>query len=164
MTPSFKLRVLMALTAALRQITIANGYQFELGDSVYRGRLLLTAKDPVPCLAINEPPTTPEDLFSPEGSALIRNAHMIIIQGFVADDLDNPTDPAYLLLADVQKCLAEELTRDEGFDILGFGPRVTSLRLGSPIVRPPEASVSIHSLFWLPLTLGYVEDLKYPFA
>lgn len=170
MIDPFKLTVLKTLTAALAEITIANGYQHDLTDpatgkiAVYRGRLLLTDAEPVPCLALNEPPQLPDEMFAPEGAPLVRTRHPLIIQGFVTDDQMNPTDPAYRLLADVQKRLSIERTRDEGFDMLGLGARITAFDIGTAVVRPPEATVSIHSLFWLPLTLGYVENLQNPFA
>lgn len=160
----FTLTVLKALTSALEEITTANGYQHDLDGKVFRGRLMFAASDPLPLIAINEPPKMPEDIDPPQGSVKRSVKHELLIQGFVPDDRENPTDPAYRLLADVQKRLAEERGRDGGFNILGLGQRVMSLDIGKGVVRPPEAAVSDTAFFWLPVTLGYAEDLQNPFV
>jgi len=160
----FSLQVLKALTAALEQITPANGYQHDLAGRAYRGRLILTPEDGLPAVAINEPPEVPESVNEPAASARRSTRHPLLIQGFVVDDRQNPTDPGYRLLSDVQKRLMEERTRGDGFDILGFGSRVTALEIGRGVVRPPEAAVSDTAFFWLPVTIGYAEDLLNPFV
>lgn len=163
MADTFKLRVLKALTAALEEITPGNGYVHDLAGKVYRGRLVLTEQDGLPALAVNEPPQSPDEIESPEGSPLHVTKHPLLIQGFVQDDRAHPTDPAYNLLGDVQKRLAAERTRDRGNDVLGFKGKV-SLEIGQAVVRPPDSVVSDNSFFWLPVTLRYVEDLQNPFA
>jgi len=167
----FRLQVLKALTAALEEITIANGYQFDLAGFVYRGRLLLTEADGLPCVTINEPPQMPEQLESPEGGSDSQVKLMVLIQGFVQDVRTNPTDPAYRLLADVQKRLAQARSKaptgrpqSRGFDILGLGERIMSLSVGQGVVRPPDAVVSDNAFFWLPVTLTFVENRDDPFA
>lgn len=163
MADTFKLRVLKALTAALEEITTAGGFQHDLAGKVYRGRLVLTEADGLPALAVNEPPQSPDEIQAPEGSALQVTRHPLLIQGFVKDNRDHPTDPAYNLLGDVQKRLAAERTRARGNDVLGFGGKV-SLEIGQAVVRPPDSIVSDNSFFWLPVTLRYVEDFQNPFA
>jgi len=164
MLDTFKLGVLKTLTASLEQITIANGYQHDMGESVYRGRLLFTQEDSIPAVAINEPPQIPEGMEWPSTSNTGPTTHPLLVQGFVEDDQKNPTDPAYRLLGDVQKRLSYERTREEGFDILGLGKRITALHIGQAVVRPPDAVISGDSFFWLPITLVYAEDLQNPFA
>lgn len=160
----FRLQVLVALTTALTQITPTNGFQHDLTDSVYRGRLLLTEKEGLPALAINEPPSFPEEIESPNGSQKGMTVLPLLIQGFIQDDLDNPTDPAYRLLADVQMRLSQERTRGDGFDILGFGQRIHAMDIGQSVVRPPDAVVSDNSFFWLKLTVTFAENFQNPFA
>lgn len=164
MIDPFKLKVLKALTTVLEGITLANGYQHDLATSVFRGRLVFTQEDNLPIISINEPPKSPEDVESPTGSAAKQTRHSLLIQGFAEDDIKNPSDPAYFLMADVQKCLAQELTREDGYDILGLGMRVQALHIGQGVVRSPDAVVSDTAFFWLPITLEYAEDLKNPFA
>lgn len=165
MTDPFKLKVLKALTSALEEITVANGYQHDLTGRVFRGRLVLTEHDgEPPIVAINEPPKSPEDIESPNASTAHHTVHPLLIQGFVEDDRDNPTDPAYYLMADVMKRLSQERVRDDGYNILGFGARVSALHIGQGVVRSPDAVVSDTAFFWLPVTLEYAENLQNPFA
>jgi len=160
----FPLTVLKALTDALGEIAIADGYQHDLAGKVFRGRLMFGSDDPLPMVAINEPPKAPENLEPPPSTAERVVNHELLLQGFAEDDRQNPTDPAYRLLADVQRRLAIERTRAEGYDILGLGPRITNLGIGKGVVRPPETTVSDTAFFWLPVTISYAEDLKNPFA
>ena len=65
----------------------------------------------------------------------------LLVQGFAQDDILNPSDPAYLLAADVIKALSAEITRDNGRNIFGLGymrPCVKSIKIGSPVCRPPD--------------------------
>jgi len=164
MIDSARLKILKALTSVLEEITVANGYQFDLTNAVFRGRLNLGPDDPVPCLAINEKPVFPDQLEIPRGGTSTLVNLELLVQGFVKDDPRHPTDSAYLLLADVQKRLAEEKRRKEGFDLLRLDKRVTDLKLGQGVVRPPDQVVSDAAYFWLPLTLEFGEKLHDPFA
>lgn len=164
MIDTFRLRVLKALTSALEEITVDNGYQHDLAGRVHRGRLILTEEDEVPCLAINEPPQEPDLNVAPHGGSEVETKLTVLIQGFVDDDRDNPTDPAYHLLGDVQKRLAQERTRTRGYDILGMSHRVMALDMGQGVVRPPDEVVSDTAFFWLPVTLTFGEKLNDPFA
>ncbi|MEP2533553.1 hypothetical protein [Shimia sp.] len=164
MNDPFKLKVLKALTAALEEITTANGYQHDLDGKVFRGRLMFTQDDKLPFVAVNEPPKAPDEIETPNGSAAAKTSHALLIQGFAQDDNLNPTDPAYYLVADVQQRLSEEKVRADGYDILGMGSRISAIHIGQPVVRPPDAAVSDTAFFWLPVTLEYAENLKNPFA
>ncbi|MFU1607318.1 hypothetical protein ACM25O_13115 [Sulfitobacter pontiacus] len=164
MNDTFRLKVLKTLTAALEQVTTANGYQHDLTDKVVRGRVTLTAEDGAPPLvAINEKPVFPENLQAENSGQSITKLELLI-QGFAPDDRKNPTDPAYYLLGDVQKCLALEKSRDDGFDILGLGCSVTAMRIGQGVVRPPDGVVSDTAFFWLPVTLEFAENQSKPIA
>lgn len=180
----FRLRVLKALTAAIKTITPANGYRHDMSDwpehgvtmkRVFRGRQKFGDGDPLPMVSVLEHPRALDALLEPDGGNDSIGAWDILIQGFVKDDPENPTDPAHHLVADVISCLAKEGKRrlpslDGGRgepDILGLGsqePCVTKLAIGKPIARPGEAGVSDQSFFWLTLTLTLAEDVEKPFA
>lgn len=165
MADTFRLTVLKALTAALEEITPANGYEHDLAGKVYRGRMTFTEEDAPPFLSIMEPPQDPDSLAPTTGSAVAETKLPLLIQGFVDDDRDNPTDPAYRLLGEVQKRLAQEKVRGRGFDIFGLEKgRVMGLDLGRGVVRPPDELVSDTAFFWLPVTLTIGENLHDPFA
>jgi hypothetical protein len=158
MSDPFDLQVLKALTASMEQITPANGYRYDMTGSVFRGRMLFTDTDPVPMISINQPPQIPEEVEVPRGSSMSVYTMELIVQGFVDDDYQNPTDPAFLLLDDVRRRLAWERKRDDGFNVLGFGARVM-LAVGQGVVRSPDADVSDRAFFWLPITLEFAEEI-----
>ena len=146
------LTVLKALTVSLEQIATRGGYNYDLLGAVFRGRMIFSEDDPLPMLSISQPPKMPEEIEAPTGEAVTVYRQPFLIQGFVTDDPKNPTDPAYLLLDDVERRLSYERKRDEGYNVLGFGGQVM-LHIGQGVVRSPDAVVSDTAFFWLPITL-----------
>lgn len=170
MADPFRLRVLQALTSALREITLANGYSHDLSTNVFRGRTLYGEGDPLPLVSVLEAPQPPDELLLSADAAVAAGDWRLIVQGFVQDDPENPTDPAYRLEADVRLRLARERKRRvDGFPApLGFpdgeGGAVTALTIGRPVVRPADDEVSSNAFFWIPVTLRLVEDDDAPFS
>jgi hypothetical protein len=174
MADPFRLRVLKALTARLKTITVANGYQHDLADfddagltkqRVFRGRDQFGAGDPQPMLSILEHPRALEGLLGTSGNPSSSGEWELLIQGFAEDDRLNPTDPAHLLAADVVKCLSIEA--QDIYNLLGLGDRqpcVTEIRIGQPVVRPADGEISDVAFFFLSVTLKLVEDRSNPFA
>lgn len=152
------LKVLKAFTASLEGITVADGYGHDMAQKVFRGRMLFTDEDPIPMVSINQMPQIPEEAQVPKGTSVTRIVMPLIVQGFVLDDYQNPTDPAFLLLHDVRRRLAWERKRDEGFNVFGLGPLV-EMRVGQGVVRSPDADVSDRAFFWLPVTLEFAEEI-----
>lgn len=166
-TDPLRLRILKAMTIALKEISTANGYATELAEKVYRGRVLFGENDPLPLLSILEVPIPLEQIEPPADSEFSNGEWELMIQGFVTDDPENPTDPAHHFMADVKKRLAIEKRRalamepEEG--IFGLGNFVTGLKIGAGVVRPPD-EISAVAYFWLTITLKMVEDLADPYA
>lgn len=158
-----RLRIQRALVAALEEITVANGYQHDLTDSVFRGRATYGDSAPLPMVSILEPIDEDEQTPTPQAGPVNKGQWTLLIQGFVQDDFDNPTDPAHNLLADVKKRLIMERIRDQQYDILGLGDYVMDIEIGPGVVRPPD-EVSAKAYFWLRLRLSVVENLENPFA
>lgn len=168
-TDPFRLRVLKGLTACLQQITIANGYKFDLAQNVFRGRTVYGESDPLPLISILEPPLPIDQLRSPEQSTASSGEWDIMIQGFVKDDPENPTDPAHLLMADVRKALAQERKKRARRNmprIFNLDPEskhlVEDVFVGPGVVRPAD-DISAVAYFWLTITLRLVEDLESPY-
>lgn len=176
----FRLRVMKALCASLEQITPTNGYKHDLTGAVFRGRDLFggdpeNGGDPIPMLSILEPPLPIDQITAPPIAQTSMGDWDLLVQGFVFDDLKNPCDPAYVLLADVKKRLAYEKARTiEGSrgssDPFGMGRAgngvcnsVKELVIGPGVVRPPGDGVSDKAYFWLTLTLKITEDIEQPF-
>ena len=131
----FRTRVLTAFTAALEEITPANGYLSDLSDfvhtdgqpmkRVYRGRAYFGDSDPLPMVSVLEP-REEGDPFTVQPVLAIADPFdwRLLVQGFVEDDKTNPTDPAYTLLSDVRRRLAvDALGDDRGHHQAGRGPR-----------------------------------------
>jgi hypothetical protein len=162
-TDPFRLRVLKALTAALGEITVANGYNFDLAGKVFRGRDVFGASDPLPMLSILESMNEKDQSISPQAGTVITGPWELLIQGWSADDEDNPTDPSHFLLADVKKRLVQERSRARGYEILGMGGMITDIKFSTGVVRPAD-EVSSKAYFWLKLELVLVENLADPYA
>lgn len=166
-TDPLRLRILKALTAALQEITVANSYKTDVGNDVHRGRVIFGESDPLPMLSILEVPIPIEQIEPPADSEFSSGGWELMIQGFVEDDRENPTDPAHFAMADVKRRLviekrkAYESRPEDG--ILGFGNYVTGLKIGAGVVRPPD-EISAKAYFWLTIQLDVVEDLSDPYA
>lgn len=170
----FKLRCLYALTDAMKSITVANGYRFDMADfvdaesvtmsRVFRGRPWFGDSDPIPMISILEAGDPFDTLVElPPAAGAAEGDWTLNFQGWVADDKTHPTDLAYLLLADMRKCLAKEAARKAPSgrqpDPLGLGigrNKVVDLRFGSGTVRPAD-DISAKSWLWLPVTLRIME-------
>lgn len=155
----FRLRVLDALTDRLKTITASNGYSHDLSNAVFRGRLVYGDNEPLPMVSILEPPVAP-DTKAPDFSGAAQASWDLLLQGWVEDDHKNPTDPAYVLAADVAALLAAE--RKQRNNILGFGNKVYDLKIGSPVVRPSD-DISAKAYFWIQLRIEMAEDVEKPY-
>lgn len=181
--PPFRLAVLRALCEELKNIKPSAGYIHDLRDftaqgrterRVFRGRTAFGAGDPLPMLSLLEDTRQDQTNNAPTTTAM-RGAveWQLALMGFVDDDMDDPTDSAHFLSAEVMQRLGE--VRGQGPDretgrlgnILGFGsecPCVWEVALGQPVVRPAEVGVSDTAFFFIPITLTLIEDLVDPFA
>lgn len=152
------------MTVALQEITIADGYKHDLNGTgkntkVFRGRAVFGDGDPIPMVSILEPPLPPDRQFAPDGAAETHGLWELIVQGFVQDDKNHPTDPAHLLCADVLRRLALEKQREKT-DMRVFGFKcIKRLVIGPPVVRPPDAVVSSKAYFWVSVSIDIAEDM-----
>lgn len=175
MADPFRLRVLQALTDHLKSITPANGFQSDLSDfiagdglssvRVFRGRDSFGESDELPFVSVLEDFRPDDQKLGGPGTTGGAGEWRLLIQGFVKDDPVHPTDPAYIMAADVIMALAR--LRKDRYDILGLGnatPCVHSVNFKQPVVRPADGEVSSTSFFFITLTLGLVENLENPFA
>lgn len=181
-----RLRTMIALTTLIASVrpedsnSTSTGFNFNLENSVFRGRNAFGDGDPLPMVSILEMPVAADQLDSPPESNASSGPWDLLIQGFVKDDKENPTDEAYRLAADVVRVLAIENSkrnkqrRAAGFAkgsetaILGIltpngEPAISRIRIGSPVCRPPD-EVSSKTYFWLRVSLDMVEDLENPYA
>lgn len=172
----FSLRVLKALCNCFEQITPQNGYSYDLSPytdaagrparRVFRGRAGFGDNDPLPMISILEHPDALAQMLKLEQEHTpAKGDWVLLVQGFVREDPENPTDPAHAFAADAVRALAEA-SRDK-YNLLGLGgqrPCVSDIAWTRPVVRPPDDEISSFAFFYLRLTLTLVEDLKNPFA
>lgn len=164
-TDPFRLAVLKRLTAMLETIGASTGYTVEMEGRVFRGRVMFGDNDPLPMLAIIEPPVPVEQVVAPLESDTSTGNWDLLIQGFMQDDRNNPTDPGHFLAAQVRKIISTHKA-DKSPDAGYFGTsyrvsRVKDIFIGAPIVRPSD-EISAKAYFWLPVTLAVEENLADP--
>ena len=106
-----RLRFLKGLTRVIESVATADGYKTNLANNVIRGRLTFGTKDPLPLVTILEPPLMPLNLPAPYAADAKDLPWDLIVQGFVVDDPEHPTDPAHVLLADVKRAIAIEMRK-----------------------------------------------------
>jgi hypothetical protein len=171
-----RLYALQKLTEQLQTITPANGYTCDLSTSVFRGRAVFGASDPVPMLSILESPKPDDPMYVGYNMEVAATVLPLLLQGWQVDDFDNPTDPLYWLLADVETCLGriialspktgQPLYPDEYMlgMIPGTNERVISELSFTPgIVRPGSDGVSNKAFFWLPVSVSLDYDMTTPY-
>lgn len=176
----FKLQVLRALTAAIKEVTPTNGYVCDLADydpgdgvtmeRVYRGREYFGDEDPLPMVGILEGTNPADEVAEPPYDGEIAEYDWpLLIQGWTRNDPEHPTDQAYLLLADVRQRLNMERRRKKPGDrtsrrILGFDEdKITRLSIGPGVVRPPD-TLSPTAWWWLNVTVRIVDNAAEPYA
>lgn len=172
-----KLQILKFLTGYLQGITVNNGFDHDLAESVYRGKTLFGANDKGPILTILEAPNTDYGIFANEATVR-KNEWIVLVQGWaddarnraggkVVDDDTWQTDKVYNLLGDVEQRLAMLVAVDDRGQpaypgVYRMGGLVTDLKLGLSVVRPPEGGVSSRAFFYLPVRVGLAYDLTNP--
>lgn len=181
MSDPFDLKIQKALAAALKEITPAAGYvsnlaDFDPGDGVltsriYRGRAWFGPNDPETMVSILEGIDPSEEVAEPPIESRSGEYDWpLIVLGFVNDDPNNPTDPAYVLKADVRRRLALEMKRKapnsnqpDPFGLgVGVRNRIVGLRIGPGVVRPAD-DVSPKAWFWLRLIVRRIDNAEYPY-
>lgn len=158
MADSRRLKILKKLTEQLEGITAANGYRTTVA-SVRRGVAVIGTDEKLPCITILEAPRPDGEPFRADAGIRQKDNWLLYVQGFVKDSLDNPTDPAHDLLADIKKRLSINLVMDSSE--YSLGGLAASFRMESGVCAPP-GEVSPTAYCWLRLEVGVAEDLRDP--
>lgn len=162
MITSNRLNILKALTSHLQGITPANGYDYDLSSAIKRGRALFGNDDPIPLVSILESPRSDQWVFAGYDDSERKENWSLLIQGWVADDIDNPTDPAYLLMAAVEHRLSRitATSSTNGYEVYPteylLGRTIGNFRVLPGVVRPPMEQVSSKAFFYLPIQVALV--------
>lgn len=163
MADPLKLQVLKALTTLLEGIQpTAYGTRVmpaNLNGRVFRGRSKFADNDPDLMLSILEAPRGGVS-FEAGANEARRDRWPLLIQGFCPDDTENPSDPVYLLLDDVEKRLDRINATSAGTggpkypEHYMLGNLIVDFQMQMGVVRPPTENVSSKSFFYLPVQVG----------
>lgn len=143
MIDSKRLTILKAITTLLKTVTKVNGYQFDLSNSVWRGITVFGEGHPVPCVSLLESLNPDRDMQQAgvDNGRKQTDKWVLLIQGWVDDDSDNPTDPAHALMADVKKALAQVWDSSSEYYRLGNN-LIATAAMEPGTVRPPDDNSS----------------------
>lgn len=170
MDKPLRLQVLEAMTAWLQGITPANDYEFDLSQSVFRGRKQFGQEMSVPAISILESPRPDIGVYTGVGRETRKEDWLLLIQGWVDDDAVNPTDPAYYLAAAVEHRLAQVVEKKPGNgkpaypEIYRFGELITDMELSPSMCLPPQEQLSARAFFYLPVRVGLALNVGQPYV
>lgn len=122
--------VAQALTDRLAVITVANGYQTDIGLRVFRGRRKLDETH-VPCIVIVEG----DDNITSEQRGRVATAPDYFIEGHSVCDPDNPNDKAHDMIADLKRAIWS--------GDLSFGGLVLELKYKGRAIQSREDGMSM---------------------
>lgn len=166
---SYRLRVLKALSAQLSRITVANGYDYNL--TVARGRTTFgeESMSTLPLVSIIESPQPAVGIDAGDEGNKREESWLLLLQGWVNDDKANPTDPAYQLMAAVEKCLGEVTSVDKhgNPEVPGsfhLGGLIGGLVYGPGLAHPPAKDLSSKAFFYLPVRVAIAYDVRKPYS
>lgn len=168
-----RLLILRRLTALLEEVA----YQDEAGNDVLmlgrvsRGRILLGEESKPPLLSVLEAARPdPHTGYAGDENDAHHDMWPLLVQGIIEDDIDNPTDPAYFMVAAVEAQLSKIIAVDANTGHALFpqhkdlGGLITALEIMPPVVRPPEDKVSSKAFFFLPIRLGVAISSDQPYT
>lgn len=162
--PSKRLSVLIALKELLAGIRKAEGCAFDMSaESVFINRMLfgpeVSNANLGTALSIIEAPRPDFAQFA--GDGLMRDDNWtLMIQGIVHDDKTKDTEyNIYYLEQDVERRLLRTIAERTSGSALHpehfmLGGKISSVEVAPPVIRPPEAQVSSHAFFYLPIRVG----------
>lgn len=144
---------------------------YDLSEAVYRGRTVFGDETPFPFIALLEAPRQLDPNGGGDQSLIQDEDWTILIQGFAEEEEQNPSDPAYDLLAWVQMRMSmmtkepsNGRTGGEYPEVYRMGNLKVEVRYQIPVVRPGKDDVSSNAYFYMPIGVKVVTDLSNPFV
>jgi hypothetical protein len=169
-----RLTVLKRLTAHLEsEVSVENGYQHDLEGAVFRGILDFSDNDELPSVSILEnlnPDRFPRRVGDNDGvdGGVSHEKWILLVQGWAVDDKENPTDPAYPLMADVKKALSlinkgpHPQTGVPGHANYQLGGLIGGIEMEPGTVRPPDSN-STKAYFYMRIIVRMHENPRDPY-
>jgi len=171
MADHLRLQILKALTTHLEGIYPDNDeeYTHDLRGRVFRGRNRFGAQEGrTAMLSLLEAKSVEFGNFADEEKSYRKDTWVILLQGWAEDDAQNPTDPVYALLGDVERRLSDIVAVQEGSNapkwpgVYNLGGLIAGMALSQPIVRPPEDGLSDRAFFYMPVQITLASNIKQP--
>lgn len=166
-----QLRILKALCVHLMGIKPSNGYDVDLSGAdpggfptnVFRGQAKFGSDQPTPFVSVLES-LRPDPRPKPSGLGKVHRIDdwELLVQGWVDESRQYPTDDLYKLKAQVEKRLAE--VQFPGQSVYRLGGLINDLQIGPGVVRAATPQVGGAESFYLPLIVTYVINVADPFA
>lgn len=132
--------IALHISALLSSITVANGFETDIGTRVFRGKLS-KVEDDVPCAVLIEAEDhVPDD----SGPTEIIVDQDFVIGGYVFCDPDNPNDAAHAVIRDIKRAVFPGEDRDRSWNRLvkrvsykgrDIGPRTDGVNIVFAVVR-----------------------------
>ena len=170
MAISRRYAVIKAIADHLKTVTVANGFTYDLSNSVYIGRRVFGDTEPMPLVTLLEIPDIQIPGTRPESGAVQTGEWEFFVQGSIkATDPLNPTVDAYTFMADVTKALSDIVnpandpkhgTTPKAIYLVGG--KVIKFDIGGFHVRQSDEAPS-QSNFYLRIRTQVVERLINPY-
>ncbi len=164
---SKRLRALQLITALAESTPWGGG---DLTGKVFRGRKYLPNDTGSTMVSILESPK-PDFAPTTAGSNNLKQDTLwtLLVQGFLPDTPEHPTDPAYEFMAAVEQRLSRMVACDKHDrplypDDYMLGKLVAGINLGPGVVRPPDKEISDTAFFYTPLVLKFISDPSNPYV
>ena len=146
--------LLNAIETRIKGITVANGYETDVGLKVMCGRRKLPADDELPCTQIVEGPDEPGAEAGGQRSAMVRSEQVYVIDSFDTCDPDNPNRKAHQIIRDLKKAIFGGGNRT----LDGLVPDIEYL--GKDIGPRPDGAATVQAR--IAFKVSFVEDLSKP--
>ena len=144
------------LTTVLQGISIAGGYNTDIGAAVFRGRLKHD-EDCVPYCVLIEGEDRPEE--NDGGRLDLTLAQDFVLGAYVHCDVDNPNDAAHLAIKDIKKAVfSSDLARRQVAGARGGNGRVKKLSYRGKDIGPRADGKNIVFAV-VHITVVFAEDL-----
>ena len=137
------------MSARLSQISIANGYNTDIGLRNFRGRLKIDQED-IPCCVLVEGGDT---VGKSNGLKNVQIFQEYVLGGYALCDPDNPNDMAHKIIKDLKRAVFADGTT--------WGGRVRSIEYKGRNIGPRSDGVSVVFAV-IHVVVEYAEDLTQP--
>lgn len=149
--------VALHINSLLQQITVANGYETDIGIKVFRGKRKVDDRS-VPCGVLLEGDDAPGGTQGDGGQVVTQS---YVLGGYAPCDPDHPNDTAHKIISDLKKAVFQRVDLTKVESIQGtttFGGRVKNVVYAGRNIGPmAESSAVVFGVIHIDVT--FVERL-----